>query len=380
MSNPQSNCIGDMVSRLLLKVERVRRLYESSLLALPVERGEDGTFGLGLTEENELAHIYDAADPALRLGDQVREVSSADPHNTLKWSQRAQLSIAAATSLSAPDKSVLSELGEGAGAGSEARDQALAADDPSIAACETGGATSDMGRCRLDSASAAGAVAPTQGAAVAGPPPACVIELACESGGGARRVPVVRERLADVIARQFNADPAVTLHVSRTLPTADKRAMQGADVFAVARLLTDGGAVLVEYSTDLWTARENAVWGSFWTVPLPSNAASVWLGLYRSNFFTEPLVGFTEFRLRRGAAESEGTDTRWHALVAEGECVATARSTVGEMLLTVRRFADHSSVSPLNRPAFDSDDSEDDTPSSNLPPNHAAVAIKPVIE
>ena len=40
------------MQRLFVKVERLRRLHESSLLDVPCERGPDGTFGLGLTDDN----------------------------------------------------------------------------------------------------------------------------------------------------------------------------------------------------------------------------------------------------------------------------------------------------------------------------------------
>ena len=40
------------MQRLFVKVERLRRLHESSLLDVPCERGPDGSFGLGLTDDN----------------------------------------------------------------------------------------------------------------------------------------------------------------------------------------------------------------------------------------------------------------------------------------------------------------------------------------
>ena len=68
-----ANFLKLMAQRLFLKVERLRRLHESSLHSLPCERGRDGTFGLGLTDDNELAHFYHQTNGVgLRLGDQVR--------------------------------------------------------------------------------------------------------------------------------------------------------------------------------------------------------------------------------------------------------------------------------------------------------------------
>ena len=43
--------------------------------------------------------------------------------------------------------------------------------------------------------------------------------------------------------------------------------------------------------------REDSVWGHFWTVSLPARATAVWFALYRSNLFTEPMLGFCEFSI-----------------------------------------------------------------------------------
>ena len=48
---------------------------------------------------------------------------------------------------------------------------------------------------------------------------------------------------------------------------------------ACVRLLQKDGSTSLEYASDLWTVREDAVWGAFWTVSLPPNATAVWLGL-----------------------------------------------------------------------------------------------------
>lgn len=58
-----------------MKIERLRRLQCADELVHTVRRGDDGTFGLGLSEDNEIVafHHEQNAD-VLRLGDQVRSV------------------------------------------------------------------------------------------------------------------------------------------------------------------------------------------------------------------------------------------------------------------------------------------------------------------
>ena len=63
---------------LFLKVERLRRLYKGRLMNVQVRRGEDGTFGLGLTDDNEVSKFHHNANTGvLRVGDQVRQVGEA---------------------------------------------------------------------------------------------------------------------------------------------------------------------------------------------------------------------------------------------------------------------------------------------------------------
>ncbi|KAL1503682.1 hypothetical protein AB1Y20_012155 [Prymnesium parvum] len=282
-----------MVLRLFVKVERFRRLHESTLLDILCERGEDGTFGLGLTDDNEIVHFYHQTNSGmLRVGDQVREVSLPED-----------------------------------------------APPPRAAAGEP----------------------PRAGALAAG-----------------ERAPVVRERLAAVISRQLGEAARVRLHVARASGEA-RGALDGADVFTCMRLLRRDGSSSVEYSSDLWVAREDAVWGAFWTVSLPADATAVWFGLYRSNFFTEPLIGYCEFPV----ASEEGADLRWHALYPEksggaSQALGKEPTIVGEVLLTVKKYSDNISVSPMEA-GLDSDDSMDD-PVSNLPPLHAAKPITPIEE
>ena len=49
---PSPDAWRSSMQRLFVKVERLRRLHESSLLDVPCERGPDGSFGLGLTDDN----------------------------------------------------------------------------------------------------------------------------------------------------------------------------------------------------------------------------------------------------------------------------------------------------------------------------------------
>ena len=61
---------------LFVKIERLRRLHRSQEHVYTVRRGEDGTFGLGLSEDNEIITFYHTENAdVLRLGDQVRSVT-----------------------------------------------------------------------------------------------------------------------------------------------------------------------------------------------------------------------------------------------------------------------------------------------------------------
>jgi hypothetical protein len=40
---------------LFVKIERLRRLYRAERISVPVSRGADGTFGLGLSDDNEVS-------------------------------------------------------------------------------------------------------------------------------------------------------------------------------------------------------------------------------------------------------------------------------------------------------------------------------------
>ena len=43
---------------LFVKIERLRRLHRSDQHIFTVRRGEDGTFGIGLSDDNEVTTFY----------------------------------------------------------------------------------------------------------------------------------------------------------------------------------------------------------------------------------------------------------------------------------------------------------------------------------
>lgn len=60
---------------LFVKIERLRRLYRTERIAVPVARGADGTFGLGLTDDNEVSKLLSETNAGLVFpGDQVLAV------------------------------------------------------------------------------------------------------------------------------------------------------------------------------------------------------------------------------------------------------------------------------------------------------------------
>ena len=66
-----------MSETLFVKVERVRRLHSARLVEVDVQRGEDGSFGIGLSDENIITNFHHATNAAsLQLGDQVCKVDS----------------------------------------------------------------------------------------------------------------------------------------------------------------------------------------------------------------------------------------------------------------------------------------------------------------
>lgn len=183
---------------IFVKVERLRRLHRSDELVYTVRRGEDGTFGLGLSEDNEIVAFYHEQNTdVLRLGDQVRSVGD---------------------------------------------------------------------------------------------------------------VPLVRERLATLLQRHFPDDETVQLHISRSSEQAQKR---GGDVVATIELRTADGEDLDDWSSEIWALRTDAVWGTFWTLPILPRARTIWFGVHESNLFTEPLIGCVEIPI--GSLVKEQLDCRWCA-------------------------------------------------------------------
>ena len=60
-------------STLFVKIERLRRLHRADEFVITVRRGDDGTFGLGLSEDNEIIHFpHDVNNGPLQIGDQVQ--------------------------------------------------------------------------------------------------------------------------------------------------------------------------------------------------------------------------------------------------------------------------------------------------------------------
>ena len=64
-----------MAETLFVKVERVRRLHSARLVDVDVHRGEDGSFGIGLSDDNVVTNFHHSKNTAsLQLGDQVCKV------------------------------------------------------------------------------------------------------------------------------------------------------------------------------------------------------------------------------------------------------------------------------------------------------------------
>ena len=58
-----------MVERLFLKIDRIRRLRAATSITACVRRGPDGSFGLGLSDDNALLELHhDENKHALRTG------------------------------------------------------------------------------------------------------------------------------------------------------------------------------------------------------------------------------------------------------------------------------------------------------------------------
>ena len=216
---------------VFVKIERLRRLHSAREFVHDVSRGEDGTFGLGLSEDNEIIKFYhDTNAGRLRLGDQVRAVGDA---------------------------------------------------------------------------------------------------------------PLVRERLSSVVQRHHGDDKTVPMLVSRAVAGDQKEAPVSSEVFGSLQLRSAMGEELDEWLSELWTLRPDTVWGTYWTLPILPGTTSVWLGIYLSKLFTEPLFGWVEIPLT--SLHNGPLDTRWYSL-REERAHATSRDLVGEILLSVKHFHSAHSV------------------------------------
>lgn len=250
---------------VFLKIEKLRRLYPCERFSVQVQRGEDGTFGLGLTEDNEVVEFHhDRNVGALEQGDQICAVG----------------------------------------------------DDP-----------------------------------------------------------LVRERLASLIERRWADADEVTLHITRAA-AAPKPAT--GEVFANLKVLQHGGGSSSEWSTDLWRLRTSAVWGACWTVPMPSNVSCFELAVHRSLLLTDPLLGKLELPLAE--IESGPLTTRWYCMRPQG-AKASSRQIAGEVLLSIRRYTNLSSVSPVVRWSDDSDgeDERKVTPAQHRTEPIPAICDEPLV-
>ena len=268
-------------NKLFVKVERLRRLCHSKEHVIEVTRGEDGTFGLNLSEYNVIVGFNHPKNQGpLRVGDQVRAVKDA---------------------------------------------------------------------------------------------------------------PLVREKLPVLLERRFPGEATVPLHISRKW---GEPLNHDGECFAALELRNEQGEALDEWVSELWDLRTDAVWGTFFTVPILPGSRVAFLGVHLSHFFTEPLLGGVEIELER--LQRDTVETRWHSLRATFEpaefrtgwpslfsgwqqrSVAENNDIEGEVLLTVRKYASSVSVS-LNAGQCDEDEeSSDDEPTG--PVAHTTEPLRPIEE
>lgn len=262
---------------LFLKIERLRRLYRSEILTVPVERGDNGTFGLGLSDDNEVLRLHhDANAQVIEPGDQVISVEG---------------------------------------------------------------------------------------------------------------VPLGRGPLSRLLAERFAERQAVTLTLSRAEPSTSTAPLTG-DVFATLKLLRADGSLLQEYPSDLWRFRPDAAWGACWTLRVPRGVACASLQLQRSLLFTDPPVGSAVLQL--DSLPAEELHTAWHGLRPDASRWSSSRSRplgssslAGEVLISVRRYRESSSVSPGGHSlhSFDNGwESADEFFAPLLPEQHAPAPLKPIAE
>uniref|UniRef100_A0A7S0Q331 PDZ domain-containing protein n=1 Tax=Coccolithus braarudii TaxID=221442 RepID=A0A7S0Q331_9EUKA len=185
-------------------------------------------------------------------------------------------------------------------------------------------------------------------------------------------VSLVRERLGALLSRRFSHEPALVLLVSR--PHQPRKPYSG-DVFASLSAQRLDGSNIIEWHSDLWKARPDAVWGAFWTVTLPAATGRVSLALHRSLLLTDPLHGQTVLEL--DDLKGEDLNTRWHLLRAKG--AISSSEIVGEVLLSVRRFASFASVSPrAHLRALENSDEEEELVVT--PAQHKTEPLLPVVD
>lgn len=244
---------------LFVKVERLRRLFLSREQVVTAKRGEDGTFGLSLSEDNVITsfnHRENSGD--LRVGDQIRAVADS---------------------------------------------------------------------------------------------------------------PLVREKLAALLERNFAGESSVPMHISRQW--GDPPKYDDEECFAALQLRDARGEEIDEWASDLWSLRTDAVWGTFFTVPILPGTRTAWLAVHLSHVFTEPLLGGVELDVDRLPRDS--LDTRWYSMRSE-DSRRRESEIVGEVLLTLRKYYSSASVSYEQ----DLGESSDEEPSG--PVDHATEPLRPIPE
>jgi hypothetical protein len=245
---------------LFVKIERLRRIRPALEYIYTVRHGEDRSFGLGLTEDNEIIKFYHEENSnVLRIGDQVRAVNDA---------------------------------------------------------------------------------------------------------------PLVREKLAALLQRKFPGEESVKLHISRPQGAGEKH--EDTEVFCALQQRSRRGEDLDEWLTELWDLRTDAVWGTFFTVPIVHRANSMWLGLHASYIFSEPLLGCVSIPLSDLGRDE--LDTRWHSLRAQ-DASGSTNELVGEVLLTTRKYVSNVSISPGEH-WLHGDEMSDEEPEG--PIDHATEPLAPI--
>ena len=185
--------------------------------------------------------------------------------------------------------------------------------------------------------------------------------------------PLVREKLAVLLDRKFPGEATVPLHISRKW---GEPLNHDGETFAALELRTARGDMIDEWVSELWDLRTDAVWGTFFTVPILPGSRAAFLGVHLSHLFTEPLLGGVEIDIDRLPRDT--VDTRWHSLRAErdgGGGLNQNNELEGEVLLTIRKYASSVSVSYGQ---YDDDESSDDEPTG--PVDHATEPLRPIQE